>query len=326
MIDDHINFALGKQAIQKQKFDLAVDYFIKLLHKSRQSASIHRGYLAEFLYLYQQYAAIVEPAVLAEKMTKLPIPVLSSSTIELTLQDPRSTGKKDLLNEEKLSAWDDLETSMREMMSSSNNFVPGNKTDFAYECAVGEAFYISFEWHNPMHVPLPVNNVYLECSFGDLSPPSTEQFLRNGNTSNRVEHEHFGIEVLADMALDSNERRKVILKLFPKTEGQIKIHGIKYLLCGIIPSFSKFEKRSKGQTIAELLLTVSPPMPVLDSVFHNFPEEMLVGQVSSCTIEINNKGGKGLQNLLVMSSVPSFVYFGDATAKEQSSYSNLLFT
>jgi hypothetical protein len=133
------------------------------------------------------------------------------------------------------------------------------------------------------------------------------------------------MEVLSDMALDSNEKRQVVLKLIPKSEGKIKFHGIRYLLCGIIPSFSPFEKKIKGQSNTDLILTVTPPMPVLECIFHNFPDEMLAGQVSACTIELYNKGGKGLKDLMVLSSMPSMVYYGDATAEVQPNYSNTFF-
>lgn len=53
MIDDHINFTLGRQAFHLADLDTAVDYFLKLLHESKQSANQQNAYMKEFLYIYK---------------------------------------------------------------------------------------------------------------------------------------------------------------------------------------------------------------------------------------------------------------------------------
>jgi hypothetical protein len=171
-----------------------------------------------------------------------------------------------------------------------------------------------------MQVPIPVNNVYLVCSYGENDPPPTEESLASANQSTRVVHEHFDVEILPDMALDSNEKKSVSLKLYPKTEGPMKVLGIKYLLCGIIPAFSRFDNL-KSKTIS---ITVTPPMPVLECKIHNLSDELITGQVCSATLELHNKGGQGLQNLHVYASHPSFCYFGDGTKTTEISYRKLL--
>jgi len=53
LIDDHINFTLGRQAFHLADLDKAVDYFLKLLHGSKQSANQQSAYMKEFLYIYR---------------------------------------------------------------------------------------------------------------------------------------------------------------------------------------------------------------------------------------------------------------------------------
>lgn len=174
-----------------------------------------------------------------------------------------------------------------------------------------------------MQVPIPINNVYLECAFGESPSPKTEIYLSGSIPPARAEHEDFDIEILADAALDSNEKKFLRLKLYPKKEGTLKILGIRYLLCGIIPTYRAFQNVVKG-SVVPLAITVTPPMPVLEIAFHGFPDEILAGQVTRATLELQNKGGKSLQSLFLKSSAPSFCYFGDGTSTKEVQYIEML--
>jgi len=44
---------LGRQAFHLADLDTAVDYFLKLLHGSKQSANQQNAYMREFLYIYK---------------------------------------------------------------------------------------------------------------------------------------------------------------------------------------------------------------------------------------------------------------------------------
>ncbi|KAJ2997083.1 hypothetical protein HDV02_005897 [Globomyces sp. JEL0801] len=302
LISDHINFTLGKKAMTLGSLELAVDYFIKLLGKSRQSQAVHRAYLSEFLYLYQQFAIVVEPEVLTKKMGLLPIPQLKDSSIHISTQ---LVDDGSVVPEEENLIWESMERDILNSFTvSSSKYVPKSMLNrgieksksSGIECAVGEPAHITFEWSNPMQVPIPVNNIHLECTFNDEPPPKSEPWSTN-EIITKMEYPHFDIEVLPDIALDASEKKIVHLKLYPKTEGKIKLLGIRYLLCGIIPTYRAFKKQTLGKDAKdiELVLTITPPMPVLDLTFHNLPVEMLCGQVCQATLELNNKGGKGLE-------------------------------
>jgi hypothetical protein len=319
LITDHINFNLGKQALKKLEYDQAIEIFIKLLHRSRQLPQVHRGYLSEFLYLYQEYANNVGIKSLAEKVSNLPIPEFSCESITISAQDENTKQKS---SNDESGIWMEME---KELLQ--NESIPGfvgDKTAYNgggmkskisnQEYAVGEPLRLKFEWSNPMQVPIPVNNIFLECLFND--EPITIPDWGDSEPPSWIETPQLKMELLADVALDSNERKTVSIKLFPLMQGQLKIIGLRYLLCGIIPATRRFDSTSTN-----IVIDITAPMPVLDYTFHNFPEEMLNGQISQATLELHNKGGKGLVGLAVKISHPNFCYFGD-TKNPEDSYSN----
>jgi tetratricopeptide (TPR) repeat protein len=322
LITDHIHFSLGKQSISKSQFETALDLFMKLLHRSRQTATIHRGFLAEFLYLYQQYSGMVDPAVLQEKLSKLPIPVFSQNVFRVLVQEGQGRSKS---HSDQSLIWQEMEQDLLEFVTSSK--YEGNKAIYKastsqattnHESAVGEPIHFQFEWSNPLQVPIPVNNIYLDCTFNEqlvTFPPWGEREPPSLLVTDQLE-----MEVLTDMALDANEKKLVSIKIVPKLQGQIKIVGLRYLLCGIISTSRVLEVSDK----VSFTIDVTAPMPVLDFSFHNFPDEMLAGQVNCATLELHNRGGTGLYGLVAKISHPNFCLFGDPTLTEEQSYSNLL--
>jgi len=59
-----------------------------------------------------------------------------------------------------------------------------------------------------------------------------------------------------------------------------------------------------------LRFTVTAPMPVLDVVFHSFPDSLMFGEVLQTVLEINNKGNRGMKHLKLKTSHPSFFSVG----------------
>ncbi|KAJ3312147.1 Trafficking protein particle complex 8 [Boothiomyces sp. JEL0838] len=333
LISDHINFTIGKAAADNGEYHSAIDYFTKLLNKSRQSPSIQRAYLSEFLYLYQQYSINVDMPTLEQKMSLLPLPTLHDQSIQISSKDPTSSSRRKTLElSDRSEIWVDMERELIDhLVEAKSKYAPKfkitknkaeNKSEIQLECAVGEPVHITFLWSNPLQVPIPINNVFLECSYEDSEAPPSLHILASPEPSTKAVFEKFDIEVLPDFALDSNDKRLVHLKVYPKVEGKIKIIGVRFLLCGIIPSFRRFDKKSLGANSIhqDLILNITAPMPVLEASFHNFPSEMLAGQVCQTILELNNKGSKGMEGLFVKMSHPSFCYFGDSTSPIDTPY------
>ena len=123
-------------------------------------------------------------------------------------------------------------------------------------------------------------------------------------------------------------------KIFPKFEGEILIKGIQYLLCSSVPTFRPLQKRghrlndTQPQRVTatyavdnSLTLSVTPPMPLLDVVFHSFPATMLSGQVIKAFLQITNKGNRGLINLFLKLSHASFFSLGTVEMMDSNAYS-----
>jgi hypothetical protein len=69
---------------------------------------------------------------------------------------------------------------------------------------------VSFEWHNILNVPVPVNCLFLECETESSKMDKSLWPLSPGSEPpNKLEHPDFDVEVLADVALDANERKIV---------------------------------------------------------------------------------------------------------------------
>ena len=350
LIHDHINFALGRHYFQLNDMGSAVNHFLRLLHKSRQAVSVQRAYLAEFLFIYQQYISTLTSDT-KKNVPSIPLPLIADSSIAVSTQGSLSSQQKakTALSPEDEAQWASMETDLLEHINNAER--PGNKKKTQVSpaqgqpsisttqttCAVGEPIWISFKWYNPLQVPIPANNVYLECVFGDQESQDTDKPMEDlSSTSNRIECADFDLEVLPDVSLDASEKRLVQLKVYPKREGKIRILGARYLLCGVIPSYKEFKKHGRrlNDTNAQrqdlkgvyeddvsLSVLVTSPMPVLDAFVHSFPESLIAGEVRQVSLELHNKGTKALNNLFVKSNHGNIFYFGDGTAIETPQYS-----
>jgi trafficking protein particle complex subunit 8 len=77
--------------------------------------------------------------------------------------------------------------------------------------------------------------------------------------------------------------------------------------------------KSPGANLKWSIL-VTPPMPVLEVVFHSFPSDVSSGEVTQCILEVNNKGTMGLKDLVVKSSYPTNFQFGDPSDHSNIEY------
>ncbi|KAJ3277304.1 Trafficking protein particle complex 8, partial [Rhizoclosmatium sp. JEL0117] len=147
-------------------------------------------------------------------------------------------------------------------------------------------------------------------------------------------YDFFDLEYLPLLTLEANETRELQLRVYPKAEGELIVQGLKLTLSDCVPVTIEFVKRGRRLNDTQkqrsgdpvyaadntLKLTVTSPMPVLDVLFHSFPETLLSGQVERTVLEINNKGHRGLKNLKIKLSHPSFFGVGKAEDIDIPSY------
>ena len=73
---------------------------------------------------------------------------------------------------------------------------------------VSEPVFIAFEWHNTLQIPLPINNLFLECEVDGKKMDRALWPLQSGaEPPAKLQGPDFDVEVLPDSSLDSNERR-----------------------------------------------------------------------------------------------------------------------
>ncbi|KNC98240.1 uncharacterized protein SPPG_06640 [Spizellomyces punctatus DAOM BR117] len=322
LVEDHIHFILGRQCFHLGEFEAAVKFFLKLLRASRQTAAQQSSYLREFLYLFKQYAAKASKDDL-RNLPPLPVPEFNLSSILVSMIESHSGQPKQVANSDE--AWDTMENELFEegyskvgprAFRTANN--RGKTT-----CAVGEPVFVAFEIHNPMNIPVQINNVSLQCAYRD-KPPAPIDLTWNADTQapETIELEEFDVQNTSEIELDGNERKRVQLQIFPKREGEVRITGVRYTLCGVVPSCYTFpaSRPGKNDPVSQLTLTVTSPMPVLDVILHSFPISMLSGEVVRAVLEINNKGNRGLRNLQLKTSHPTFFCVGESDAMDCPSY------
>ncbi|KAI8819635.1 ER-golgi trafficking TRAPP I complex 85 kDa subunit-domain-containing protein [Fimicolochytrium jonesii] len=313
LVEDHINFTLGRQSFHLGDFQSAVGFFLKLLRASRQSQMQQSAYLREFLYLYGYAAKASEQNV--KNLPALPIPIIDLWSTNVSLLEAHSGQPKQVANMDE--TWETMENELFEdgfkksgLLQPTLSLANKGKTT----CAVGEPVFVTFEVRNPMDIPIQINNVHLECSFGGGPPIVSDlRWIADSQSPLKVEHPQYDVENIPEVALGDREKKQVQLRIFPKQEGEIRILGIRYTLCGVVPTTREFPAKGKGgkDVVSQLSLTVTSPMPVLDVIFHSFPTAILSGQVSQVVLEINNKGNRGLRNLQLKTSHPSFFSVGN---------------
>ncbi|KAJ1547903.1 Trafficking protein particle complex 8, partial [Nowakowskiella sp. JEL0078] len=351
LVNDHIHFSLGRLSFHVQDLSLAVEYFLKLLGTtSKQSPAQQSVFLKEFLHVYKinipQNFETVGNLDSIRSITTLPLPLLKDSSVKASVLEILDN-QQHSTNSSDEEQWEKMEADLvaegysvsrgnvgKKVTKSLHNTREGNKT----VCAVGEPVFVKFEWQNPLQINLQITEISVVCvyasdtkSFIDIPAGYAvdNQLKLEEKSSTRIIGEHFDVENIPELSFGALEKVPILLRIFPKVKGEIKIIGVRYRLCGTVPTLRRFSKRgkrlndTKDQRMSivyavdnSLNLVVTPPMPVLDVTFHSFPQNLLSGEVSRVILEINNKGNRGLKNLLVKLSHPSFFTAGTSDQVE----------
>lgn len=78
-----------------------------------------------------------------------------------------------------------------------------------------EPVYFTFEWANTLNVPLPINNIFLECEMAGKGIDQASWPLNPAAVStNKLECPYFQVEVMLDSSLDASESRTVPIEIF----------------------------------------------------------------------------------------------------------------
>ncbi|XP_061593405.1 trafficking protein particle complex subunit 8 isoform X2 [Cololabis saira] len=155
-------------------------------------------------------------------------------------------------------------------------------------------------------------------------------------------------EIITEFHLGPEETKMARLKLLPHRTGQLNIEGVVYSLA----SSGEMSSSSEGQQPADLLVrgrqdlkiqgprlnltkedkmlvrhgtdrrlepVVTPPMPLMEVFFLQFPTALLCGEIRKAYVEFCNVSGVALRGLRVASTHPDFFTFGNSASTPSTS-------
>jgi len=326
LIDDHINFTLGRQAFHLADLDTAVEYFLKLLHGSKQSANQQNAYMKEFLYIYKQYMDHKKPEETEnhKDIITLSIPQVDDKSIKVHLFDVAENQGEDHLvtgNHQLDEEWEALDN-LVSFENRNKNFMSFDNNQNT--CTIGEPIYVVITISNPMKIPLELDKIILDCQLTPTNGESVQSIDSSyENDNNYLHYQNYSLQQIEHLKLNPNSKEKIKIVVIPKIEGTLQIQGIKYFLFDLVKAVHPFKRRGKRLNATKeqrmnvmyaedksLIFTVTPPMPLLDVVFHSKPSTVYAGETAKIILEINNKGNCALKNLKLIMNQNSLVYVG----------------
>uniref|UniRef100_A0A8C6PS95 Trafficking protein particle complex subunit 8 n=1 Tax=Nothobranchius furzeri TaxID=105023 RepID=A0A8C6PS95_NOTFU len=322
LAEDHINFTIGRHSFTHGQSEDAVMAFRQILiNDSRQTATQQAAFLREYLYVYK--------SVNGEKkgcLPELPLPYIQSSTTRVFFGHERrlAEGEKqaathvslDQEYDQNLSAmWCQLE---EQLVSSANRGIVPNNFQPSQSClnsqtdnlhpplaVVEEPIIVELSFRNPLKVSLTLSNLSLLWKFtadGTSSPGKTqtgEQITGETITNEEASAtQHKNVDFLL------SEGQQALSQMTVRGRQDLKIRGPRLNLT----KEDKMQVRYGADQRLEPIIT--PPMPLMEVFFLQFPTALLCGEIKKAHVEFCNVSAVALCGLRVASTHPDFFTFG----------------
>lgn len=215
---------------------------------------------------------------------------------------------------------------------------------------VDEPIFVEVVFRNPLKVPLALSDLSLLWKFttNNLSGPQggtlgetitneKEAASDNDAALNNI----ISTEVIPEFTVGPEETKVARLKLLPHKTGELRVLGVVYNLGtrdddsstsegsqlmfvrgrqdleiqGPRLNMTKEEKTSvRHGPDRRLDPIITPPMPLLEVFFINFPSSLLCGEIRKAWVEFVNVSAVPLAGLRVASTHPEFFTFGSAAS------------
>ncbi|XP_029285270.1 trafficking protein particle complex subunit 8 isoform X2 [Cottoperca gobio] len=215
-----------------------------------------------------------------------------------------------------------------------------------------EPIVVEVTFRNPLKVPLALSNLSLLWRFtADGASPSeekTEEAITNEETLTQGMTQKEDIvttEIILEFLMGPEETKLARLRLLPHRTGQLNIVGVVYNLSAA--SSGDVAPSTEGQQTLDLMVVrgrqdlkirgprlnqtkedkmlirhgldqrldpiITPPMPLMEVFFLQFPTALLCGEIRKAYVEFCNVSGVALCGLRVASTHPDFFTFGSQT-------------
>uniref|UniRef100_A0A7N6BAC6 Trafficking protein particle complex 8 n=1 Tax=Anabas testudineus TaxID=64144 RepID=A0A7N6BAC6_ANATE len=325
LAEDHINFTIGRQSFTLHKPKDAVTAFRQILtNGSRQTATQQGAFLREYLYVYKVNKIFSLP--------HLPLPCINSSATRVYFGRERrlAEGEKqaathvslDQEYDQDLAAmWCQLE---EQLVASANrgivpvNFLPtqfclNSKTDNLRNplAVVEEPIIVEVMFRNPLKVSLALSKLSLLWRFTPYSPSeekTTEELAGETITNEETLALQVGCFFNATLTQSVNfltstgQQKMDTMMVYGRQD--LKIQGPRL-------NQTKEDKMSvQHGPDRRLNPIITPPMPLMEVFFLQFPTALLCGEIRKAYVEFCNVSGVALSGLRVSSTHPDFFTFG----------------
>ncbi|XP_074524565.1 trafficking protein particle complex subunit 8 isoform X2 [Halichoeres trimaculatus] len=215
---------------------------------------------------------------------------------------------------------------------------------------VEEPIIVELKFKNPLKVPLALSNLSLLWRFTAESKSSTEKTSEEKAITNEEtlalgaeqKDDIVTTEVIQEFQISPEETKVARLRLLPHRTGQLNIVGVVYDLATALSG----EKApgTEGQQTLDLIVVrgrqdlkirglrlnqtkedkmlvrhgpdhrldpiITPPMPLMEIFFLQFPTALLCGEIRKAYVEFCNVSSVALCGLRVVSTHPDFFTFG----------------
>uniref|UniRef100_A0A8C5ECD4 Trafficking protein particle complex 8 n=1 Tax=Gouania willdenowi TaxID=441366 RepID=A0A8C5ECD4_GOUWI len=303
LAEDHINFTIGRQSFTLCQPENAVTAFRQILiNDSRQIAAQQGAFLREYLYVYKVMSSFYI-------LPQLPLPCIQSSATRVYFGPERrlAEGEKqaathvslDQEYDQDVSAiWCHLEEQL--VAAANRGIVPANfrptqcclnkHTDNLRHplAVVEEPIIVEVTFSNPLKVSLALSKLSLLWRFGE------EEASSEGLTE-----------------VTNKNPLCVILPAGVHTSDIIVRGRQDFNIQGPRLNVTKEDKmlvRHGPDRRLDLLIT--PPMPLMEVFFLQFPTALLCGEIRKAYVEFSNVSAVALSGLRVASTHPEFFTFG----------------
>uniref|UniRef100_A0AAR2INL4 Trafficking protein particle complex 8 n=1 Tax=Pygocentrus nattereri TaxID=42514 RepID=A0AAR2INL4_PYGNA len=352
LAEDHINFTIGRQSFTLRQPENAVAAFRHILiNDSKQTATQQSAFLREYLYVYKSLSQPSNEGSLPQ--LPLPC-VHSAQTRVFFGHEPRlAEGEKQAathvwldqeFDQEQAQLWAELEEQVVAVANRGSVHISFQPTQYCLSshtenlrypfAVVEEPMFVEVVFRNPLKVPLVLSDLSLLWKF------TTKDFSKPQGALNDI----ISTEVIPEFTVGLEETKVARLKLLPHKTGELHVLGIVYNLGtreednsaseGITQKLLMFVRGRQDLEIQGPRLNVTkeektsvrhgpdrrldpiitPPMPLLEVFFINFPTGLLCGEIRKAWVEFVNVSAVPLAGLRVASTHPEFFTFGSATA------------
>ncbi|KAI2651856.1 Trafficking protein particle complex subunit 8 [Labeo rohita] len=343
LAEDHINFTIGRQSFTLRQPENAVAAFRHILiNDSKQSASMSQ--LSGDSSLPQLPLPCLHSSQTREKQ--------AATHVSLDQEFDRDLSQLWRELEERVVAVANRGT-VPNTFQPSQCCLNSQTDNLRYPLAVvEEPIIVEVVFRNPLKVPLALSALSLLWKFTlkDFSGPqggTAGETISNEKEAASLKettalNDIIDTQVIPEFTISPEETKVARLKLLPHKTGELHVLGVVYnlgtgevgnsegslggdVMCvrgqqnleiqGPRLNMTKEEKTSvRYGPDRRLDPIITPPMPLLEVFFINFPTGLLCGEIRKAWVEFVNVSAVPLTGLRVASTHPEFFTFGSAAS------------